>query len=107
MWGQDALTEAERREILLRLGELEFARQRIALQQDYMTKEHEQDQREADLSRRELAAEKQATALAQKESQLWKDQAETWEASYRSVTQKGGVGYTFCKIFTLGLARCQ
>ena len=104
---QDSLSERERREILLRLGELQLERQKAVLLQSYISKDSDQDKREADLSARELGAEKQATALAQKETALWRDQSLTWEAAYRSVTKKGGVKFTLCKVFTLGLARCQ
>ena len=89
------------------MGELGIQRSRGRLQEEYIAKDKDQDERERALSVREIAAEKQATALAQKEAALWKDQSQTWEAAYRSVTKKGGVKFTLCKVFTLGLGHCR
>lgn len=108
VYSQDTgLTESERREVLLRLGELSIARERVALLQGYVDRDKEQDAREAELAAREVNAEKQATALAEKEAALWRDQANVWKSSYESVTKGNGKGFYFCKIFTLGLARCK
>jgi F0F1-type ATP synthase epsilon subunit len=101
------LTDPERREILQRLGELSVARDQIKLLNDYVAKDKDQDQREKQLSDRELQLAHQETQIAQKETQLAKQEAADYKAAYDSVTQRGGVGYTLCKVFSLGLARCR
>jgi hypothetical protein len=86
--------------------ELKEARKEILAYQSYVERDSEQDIREKQLSERELAIERKATALAEKERDLYKDQASYYKAAYDALKKKPGFGCTLKKVFTLGIARC-
>jgi hypothetical protein len=56
---------------------------------------------------RALELEKQATALAQRERDIERDRANTFESLYRSVTKKPGIGCRVARALTLGIVRCN
>ena len=94
------IDEHDKREIVLRLEELKLAREKIALQQQYIDRDREQDRRES-----ELAAQK--TSLVEQERDLWKEKAEHYETLYRSLTKGRSKGCWITKIFTFGIANCH
>lgn len=102
----EVLSEQDKREILLRLQELELLRKQLELQTAYIAKDKEQDDRERALAAKELELAKQATVAAQADAKLWQDKFEAYKAAYESVSHKGGVGCFFKHLFTLWLARC-
>jgi hypothetical protein len=102
-----ALTEAERKEILQRLGELQLLREKLILLQAYIDKDKEQDARDKALSDRELALASKELEISHQETALAKKEAADYKAAYETLTQKGGFSYGLCKALTLGLARCR
>lgn len=101
------LNEAEKRRILAQLYELQSARQTLVLYSDYIKRLDDQAKREQDLCVRTVDLEKKATALAEKERDLYKDQANTWQQMYKVATKKPGWTCILKRIVTLGLGRCK
>ena len=94
------IDDATKREIVLRLAELKLAREKIALQQQYIERDKDQDRREAELA-------DQRTALALQERDLWKEKAEQYKTAYESLTKGRSKGCWVAKIMTVGIARCH
>lgn len=103
----EQLNDEEKRVILSQLVELKASRATIQILEQYISRESEQDIKEKENSDRALELEKQATELANKERDLYKDKAETYEQLYRALTKKPGFGCWVKRIFSLGIARCQ
>lgn len=101
------LAENEKRLILSQLYELGSCRAQVLAYEEFVSREKEQDQKERDLAARALELEKQATALAQRERNLEKDRADTFEQLYRAVTKKPGWGCRILKVLTFGLSGCH
>jgi hypothetical protein len=72
-----------------------------------VSRETEQDAREKANADRALDLEKQATAIAQQERDLAQDRAIFFEAAYKALAKKPGVGCWIKRIFTLWIARCS
>lgn len=101
------LTPEEKRVILIQLLELRSCREQVATFNNYITRDAEQDAKDKALADRELALEKRATALAEKERDMYKDKASFYEQSYNALKKKPGFGCTLKKVFSLGIARCS
>lgn len=82
------LTELEKREVLARLHELRIARAELEVLHDYVDKDEAQDKRERELAARELANEKRATALAERERDLEKTRADQLDALLKAASKK-------------------
>jgi hypothetical protein len=89
------------------LLELRSCREQVATFNNYITRDTEQDEKEKVLADRELALEKRATQLAEKERDVYKDKAAFYEQSYNALKKKPGFGCTLKKVFTFGIARCS
>lgn len=101
------LSENEKRLILRQLYELEAARAQILTYEDFIARDKTADQRERENADRAIELERQATALAEKERDLAKEQAALYKSLLEATRKKGGgIGCVFKKIFTLGLSRC-
>jgi hypothetical protein len=101
------LNDGEKRQIFGQLNELHACREEVRTYRDYVSRDTEQDAREKANANRALDLERQATALAQREWDLERDRANTYEQLYRSVTKKPGIGCRIAKILTLGIVRCR
>lgn len=104
----EGLSESDKREILLRLAELQVLREKVRLQDAFIAKDEAQDAREAALHARELELAKQKQALTEQELAIWKDKAAKLEEAYDLVRKVGhkSVGCIIGKILTIGLLRC-
>ena len=101
------LSDSEKRQVLGQLLELKSCRQESAAYEKYVGREQEQDVRERANYERSLELERQATAIAEKERDLYKDRAAFYEQAFRSVTKKPGTLCRLARFFTLGIARCE
>lgn len=105
---EDQLTEQDRRQILYRLGELRLLREKLALQEAFIERDAEMDQRERDLAARQLSVEKDARQVAEQQRDMYKEQAKTFEQAYEALRKKpAGFGCVMKRIFSLGIARCS
>jgi len=69
--------------------------------QQNVVRDAELDEREREISRKELQQERDKTALAN-------ERATFYEQAFKSVTRKpGGFGCGLARVFTLGLYRCK
>ena len=102
----DPLQVNELRQILAQLYELKALREQVAAYQIYVERDREQDAREKASYDRSLELERQATALAERETNVEKMRGDMYENLYRSLSKKPGWGCTLKRIFTLGIARC-
>ena len=101
------LSEAEKRQILMQLYELQASRGIIATYEDFIKRDKEQDAKERENYERAIALEKQAGALIQKELELEKEKARMYQDLYDACKNKpGGAGCFFKRLFSLGLIRC-
>ncbi len=101
------LSSEEKRRILAQLYELQSCRGQVASYEEFVDREREQDQRERDNWQRSLELEKQATQLAQKERDLALEKAIFYEAQFKSVTKRPGLGCRVLAAITLGMHRCN
>jgi hypothetical protein len=101
------LSPEEKRQILGQLFELRSCRDETRAYEQYVARDREQDAREKANLERSLELERQATALAQKERDIERDRAETYEKLYRSLTKGPGIGCILKRVFTLGIHRCR
>lgn len=103
---QDTLSENDQREILLRLYELQSARQQVILQGAHIAKLDEFAQRESDLQRRESNLCTSQIQVEQQRVTMLTEQVAFYKQAYEAVTKKRTWKCTIAKIFTLGVARC-
>jgi len=101
------LSDSEKRQVLGQLLELKSCRQESSIYEKYVEREQQQDAREKANCERSLELERQATAIAEKERDLFKDRAAFYEQAFRSVTKKPGVLCRIQRVLTFGLARCE
>lgn len=108
------LSDDEIRQLLRQLNELEQLRALTAAQATFAVDCQAQRELEKANYARAVDLEKQATGLAQKETglamrerDLERERAAFYEAAFKSVTKKPGIGCLLKRIFTLGLARCR
>ncbi len=92
---------------MAQLYELQACRGQVAPYEEFVDREKEQDQRERENWQRSLELEKQATALAQKERDLALERAALYEAQFKSVTKRPGLGCRILAAITLGVHRCN
>ena len=104
---QQPLTESDKREILVRLGELRIARKELDLQRQHIARDEAQDKREADLHAKELQLSEQSLQVAVGERDLARETAEHYKTAYESVSKKGSGWCGFRKVITFGLIRCR
>lgn len=104
---QIPLSPEEIREGALRVEELILAWKETELLHEAMAKEQEFAERERQLAARELDAEKQRTAIAEKETAIQKDKAIFYEQAFKEATKGRSFGCVIAKVFTIGLARCR
>jgi len=104
---QEPLNESDKREILVRLGELRIARKELDLQRQHIARDEAQDKREADLHAKELQIAEKSIQVAIGERDLALSKAEHYKAAYEAVGQKGSGWCAVKKVFSLGLARCR
>ena len=102
----EPLQPSELRQILSQLYELRALREQVAAYEAYVTRDQEQDARERASYERALELERQATALAVRETDIERQRADLYEGLYRALTKKPGWTCTLKKILTLGIARC-
>jgi hypothetical protein len=101
------LTEAEKRQIILQLYELQNARLQISTYETFIQREKDQDTKERENWQRSVELEKEAKALVQKELDLEKEKSTLYQNLYNTCKKKpGGVGCFFKRLFSFGLARC-
>lgn len=102
------LTESDKREILVRLGELRVARQELDLQRQHIARDEAQDKREAELAAKEIKVAESQREVVARDRDLWKEKAEHYQMAYETVSNRGrGFGCAVKKVFTLGLGRCK
>jgi hypothetical protein len=101
------LNNSELREILLRLEQLPLAWQENDLLQRALTNASNLDDRERELTARELEIEKQKTALAEKETAVEHERAEFYRQAFERLTKGRGFDCTVKKVLTLGLGHCH
>lgn len=106
-YAQEPLNEQDKREILLRLKELELERQKNKFLTEYVEFSKEQSAREKELADKQLALKQQELDLANKEIAVWKEKSTTFEEAYKLATKGRSVKCTIAKIFTLGIVRCR
>jgi hypothetical protein len=86
---------------------LKASRATVKILEQFISREAEQDIKEKENTDRALSLEKQATELAYKERDLYKDKAITYEQLYRALTKKPGFGCWLKRIFSFGIVRCN
>ena len=101
------LSSEEKRRILAQLYELQSCRGEVASYEEFVNREREQDAQERANWQRAVDLEKQATALAQKERDLSLEKAAFYEAQFKSLTKKPGLGCRVLAAITLGVHRCN
>ena len=104
---EQPLQPNELRQILAQLYELRALRGQVAAYDAYVMRDQEQDARERAAYERALELERQATALAVRETAVERQRADLYEGLYMALTKKRGWTCTLKRIFTLGLGRCQ
>ncbi len=105
----DPLTNLEKREIILRLQEVQLLRDRVRLQQEYIERDEEQDKRELELNQQALANVRAELALAKKERDLALEKAKHFQDAFEAVKKIKKPRGFWCKLkkaLTLGIARC-
>lgn len=102
------LTEREKRELLLRLTELVFLREKVKQQAEIIKRDEEQDKREADLNARELKLMQDKLDLSKQELAVSNQKAENFQKAYEDLRDVGhhGIGCTIKKIVSIGLWGC-
>jgi hypothetical protein len=101
------LSSEEKRRILAQLYELQACRGQVASFEEFVDREREQDERERSNWQRAVDLEKQATQLAQKERELALEKAAFYEAQFKSLTKRPGLGCRVLAAITLGVHRCN
>ena len=101
------LNSEEKRRILAQLYELQSCRGQVASYEEFVDREREQDERERANWQRAFDLEKQATAVAQKERDLALEKAAFYEAQFKSLTKRPGLGCRVLVAITLGVHRCN
>jgi hypothetical protein len=101
------LSEEEKRKILAQLFELKSCREALKQYRIYVERDIKLDESTKAVTDRAIELEKKATAIAEKERDLYKSQAEFYENAWKVVKKKKGFGCILKSIFTLGIARCR
>ena len=101
------LNDSEKRQVLGQLLELKSCREESSAYRQYVERDRQQDAREKTNYERSLELEKQATAIVEKERDLYQDRAAFYEQAFRSVTKKPGALCRLARFLTLGIARCE
>lgn len=101
------LSNEEKRRILAQLYELQSCRGQVASYEEFVDREREQDERERANWQRAVDLEKQATVLAQKERDLALEKTAFYEAQFKSLTKRPGLGCRVLAAITLGVHRCN
>jgi len=97
---QVTIDESDAREITGYLRELKDTRKQNEVLQSLL-----EQQRELMAERKKLTDDK--IAFAEKQRDFYKAEADKYQVQLEALTKKGGAKVFFCKLFTLGIARCQ
>lgn len=101
------LNEDEKRQILSQLYELQSCRQAVSFFEDFVKREREQDLREQKNAERALELEQQATKLAERDRDIWKEKAEFYEQAFRTLTRPSKFSCVMRMIVSVGIWRCK
>lgn len=101
------LTEAERREILHRLVQLESALAENRIYAAYIERESALAKKEQANSDEAIRLANEAARLAQKETELERQRADFYENAYKALSKGRSKKCWFLKVITIGLARCN
>lgn len=100
------LTSEELREILVRLVELQAARERIAVQAEHIGRLDDLRGREAALHAEELELRQRLVSIAERERDVEQRRADQLAELLDARGRGDRFGCVLKKIFTIGLARC-
>lgn len=102
-----ALTDAEKRTIILQLIELKSCRVSVKAYEEFVARIGELSAKEKEVWERALEVEKRATAVAEQERDLARDQAGFYKAALDVCRKQPGFWCRFYRLVSLGLGRCQ